>query len=99
MYILEIKLLSVASSTDIFSQSVGCLFVLFIVPFAVQKLRSLIRFHSLSNNHFLHGHGLSVYRPFSWQYCEEFPSKASASPTRPVASKMDNPLHPGGYTR
>ena len=39
--ILEIKLLSVASFANIFSQSVGCLFALFMVSFAVQKLVSL----------------------------------------------------------
>ena len=44
LYILEIKPL-VASFANIFSNSVGCLFVLFMVSFAVQKLVSLIRFH------------------------------------------------------
>ena len=39
--ILEIKPLSIASLANIFSHSVGCLF-LFIVSFAVQKLVSLI---------------------------------------------------------
>ena len=43
LYILEIKSLSVASFTDIFSSSIGCLFILFMVSFAVQKLVSLIR--------------------------------------------------------
>ena len=38
LYILEIKPLSVASFTNIFSQSVGCLLILFMVSFAVQKL-------------------------------------------------------------
>ena len=32
-------------SLNIFSQSVGCLFILFVVSFAMQKLKSLIRFH------------------------------------------------------
>ena len=36
--------LSVISFANIFSHSVGCLFVLFMVSFAVQKLLSLIRF-------------------------------------------------------
>ena len=45
LYILEIKLLSVTSLANIFSHSVGCLFVLFMVSFAVQKLLSLIRSH------------------------------------------------------
>ena len=43
--ILEIKPLSVASFANVFSQSVGCVFVLFMVSFAVQKLLSLIRSH------------------------------------------------------
>ena len=47
LYILEINPLSVASFANIFSHSVGCLFVLFMVSFAVQKLLSLIRSHSL----------------------------------------------------
>ena len=37
--------LSVDSLAKIFSHSVGCLFVLFRVSFAVQKLLSLIRSH------------------------------------------------------
>ena len=43
LYILEINPLSVASLANIFSHSEGCLFVLFMVSFAVQKL--LIRSH------------------------------------------------------
>ena len=43
LYILEIKPLLVASFANTFSRSVGCLFILFIVSFAVQKLVSLIR--------------------------------------------------------
>ena len=42
---LEIKSLSVALFADIFSHSVGCLFILFMVSFAVQKFVSLIRSH------------------------------------------------------
>ena len=45
LYILEIKPLLVASFANIFSQSVGCVFVLFMFSFAVQKLLSLIRSH------------------------------------------------------
>ena len=45
LYILEIKPLSVASFETIFSHSVRCLFVFFLVSFAVQKLVSLIRSH------------------------------------------------------
>ena len=45
LYVLEIKPLSVTSFANIFSHSVGCLFILFMVSFAVQKLVSLIRSH------------------------------------------------------
>ena len=43
LYILETNPLLVASFANIFSHSVGCLFILFMVSFAVQKL--LIRSH------------------------------------------------------
>ena len=45
LYILEIDPLSVVSFANIFSHSEGCLFVLFMVSFAVQKLLSLIKSH------------------------------------------------------
>ena len=45
LYILEIKLLLVTSFANIFSHSAGCLFIVFIVSFAVQKLVSFIRSH------------------------------------------------------
>ena len=45
LYILEINPLSVASFANIFSYSEGCLFVFFIVSFAVQKLLSFISSH------------------------------------------------------
>ena len=45
LYILEIKPLSVASLETIFSHSVSCLFVFFLVSFVVQKLISLLRSH------------------------------------------------------
>ena len=47
LYILEIKPLAVASFANIFSQSVGGLFMFLMVSFAVQKLISLIRPHLL----------------------------------------------------
>ena len=47
LYILEINPLSVALLANIFFHSVGCLFVMFMVSFAVQKLLSLIRPHLL----------------------------------------------------
>ena len=45
LYILEINPLSVISYATYFSHSEGCLFTLFLVFFAVQKLLSLIRSH------------------------------------------------------
>ena len=45
LYILEINPLSLASFANIFFHSEGCLFILFVVSFAVQKLLSLIRSH------------------------------------------------------
>uniref|UniRef100_A0A8D1A225 Uncharacterized protein n=1 Tax=Sus scrofa TaxID=9823 RepID=A0A8D1A225_PIG len=45
LHILEIKPLSVASFDTIFSYSVSCLFVFFLVSFAMPKLVSLIRSH------------------------------------------------------
>ena len=45
LYSLEINPLLVASFANIFFQSVGCLFILFMVSFTVQKLISLIKFH------------------------------------------------------
>ena len=44
-YIFEITPLSAVSFEIIFSYSEGCLFILFMVSFAVQKLLSLIRSH------------------------------------------------------
>ena len=46
-YTLEINPLSVASFANIFSRAVGCLFILFMVSFAVKKLLSLSRSHLL----------------------------------------------------
>ena len=43
LYVLEINPLSVASFANIFSHSEGCLFFLFMLSFAVQKLLSFIR--------------------------------------------------------
>ena len=42
---LDINLLSVASLANIFFQSVGCLFILFMVSFAMQKLLNFLRSH------------------------------------------------------
>ena len=45
IYMLDINSLSVISFANIFSQSIGCLFVLSMVTFAVQRLLCLIWFH------------------------------------------------------
>ena len=45
LYILVINPWSVISFTNILSHSVGCLFILSMVSFAMQKLLSLIRSH------------------------------------------------------
>ena len=45
LYILEIYTLSVTSFENTISHSVDCLFALFMVSFAVQKLLNLIRSH------------------------------------------------------
>ena len=45
LYILEVNPLSVTLFKNIFSHSVGCLFILFMVSFSVQKLLSLVRSH------------------------------------------------------
>jgi len=45
LYIIEVNPLSVASFKNILSHFVGCLFISFMVSFAMQKLLSLIRFH------------------------------------------------------
>ena len=45
LYILEINPFSIDLFANIFSHSEGCIFVLFIVSFAVHKLLSFIRSH------------------------------------------------------
>ena len=43
--LFEINPLLVTLLANVFSCSVGCLFIVFIASFAVQKLLSLIRYH------------------------------------------------------
>ena len=43
LYVLEINPSSVASFVHLFSHSEGCLFVMFMVSFAMQKFLNLIR--------------------------------------------------------
>ena len=47
LYVLEINPLLVALFAKDFSHSIGCLFILLMVSFAVQKLLSLSRSHLL----------------------------------------------------
>ena len=54
LYTLESNILSVVSLAIIFSSSEGCLFTLFLVSFAVQKLLNLIRSHLLIFAFILH---------------------------------------------
>ena len=42
LYVLEIRPLSVASFANIFSPSIGCIFILFMAFFLVQKPITLI---------------------------------------------------------
>ena len=53
LYALEINHLLVDSSENIFSHSMGCLFILFMVSFAVQKFINLPRSHLLKSPQFL----------------------------------------------
>ena len=45
LYVLEINPLSAHSFANIFCHSEGCLFILFVVSFALKKLLSFIRSH------------------------------------------------------
>uniref|UniRef100_A0A9L0SFT9 Uncharacterized protein n=1 Tax=Equus caballus TaxID=9796 RepID=A0A9L0SFT9_HORSE len=45
LYIMEINPLSDIGFANIFSQLIGCLFVLILVSFALQKLFSLMKSH------------------------------------------------------
>ena len=54
LYILEINPLSITSFANIFSHSVCCLFVLFMVSFTVQKLLSLISFQFVCFCFYIH---------------------------------------------
>ena len=48
LHTFEMKPLLITSSPNISCHSVGCVLVLFLVSFAVQKLESLIRSHLLT---------------------------------------------------
>ena len=49
LYILEINPLSIASVANTFSHYVGCLFILFMISFAMLKLLCLIQFSSVQS--------------------------------------------------
>ena len=75
LYILEIEPLSISSFANIFSQSIGCLFILFVVSFVVQKLLSLIRSHLFVFISITLGDGPIKYRCNLCQrvFCQCFP--------------------------
>ena len=66
LHILEISPLSVASFANIFSHSEGCLFVLFMVSLAVQKLLSFIRSHCPISEK-------EIFIKICPSFCSEFP--------------------------
>ena len=68
LYILEINPLSVDSLANIFSHSEGCLFVWFVVSFALQKLLSLIRSHLFILFIFLNFIYLFIYFWLHWVF-------------------------------
>ena len=93
--ILEIKPLLITSFSNIFSQSVNCLFILFMVSFAVQKLISLIRSHLFTYlfynwkfvplNHLPHlPHSILFFCLFSalWLVRSQFPDQGLNSGSR-----------------
>lgn len=63
LYILEIYPLSDMRLGKIFSYSIGCFFVLFIVPFALQKLFSIMRSRFLISSFSAHMVGV-LFREF-----------------------------------
>jgi hypothetical protein len=67
LYILNISPLSDLGLVKIFSQSVGCLFVLLTVSFALQKLCNFMRSH-LSILDLSTSHWCSVQEFFSWAF-------------------------------
>ena len=83
-YILEMNPLSVVSFTIIFSHSEGCLFTLFILSFAVQKLLSLIRSHLFTFVLFPLlqevGHRGSCFDLCHWVFCLCFPLRVLQFP-------------------
>ena len=76
LYILEINPLSVSPFANVFSHSEHCLFVVFMVSFAVQKLLSLFR--SICLFLFSLGHGSKNILPqfMSKSVLPEFSSKS-----------------------
>ena len=68
LYVLEINPLLVTSLTNIFPCSVGCLFILFMDSFAVQKLLSLIRSHFLNFIITLRGGSKKILLTFMSEY-------------------------------
>ena len=67
LYILDINPLPVVSVAFIFSHSQGCLFILLIVSFAVQKILSLIGSHLV----FIYFHYFGLYFHYSRRWVIE----------------------------
>ena len=62
LYTLEIKPLLVESFAKFFSHSVGCVFIVLMVSFAVQKLLRFIRSHCIASYSILYRLGGSMLR-------------------------------------
>ena len=79
LYILDIKPFSDIWLTNIFSHSVGCLFILLIVSFALQKLISLMYSHLLIFTFVAFAFGVkskkSLPRLMSWSLLLMFSSR------------------------
>ena len=74
LYILVFNPLSFVSFSNTFSYSEGCLFILFIVSFAVQTLLSLIRSHLFIFCFYFHYSRRWVKKIFAVIYVKEYSS-------------------------
>ena len=74
LYILVFNPLSFVSFANTFSYSEGCLFILFIVSFAVQTLLSLIRSHLFIFCFYFHYSRRWVKKIFAVIYVKEYSS-------------------------
>ena len=72
LFILEIRLLSDVGLVNIFSHSVGCLFVLLTVSLALQKLLSFRRTHLFIVALSICATGVIIRKYFLWQCIEGY---------------------------